>query len=311
MRPLRGAPLTGPTGLSLLVGNTVFDLDAGTSHPVTGLPDLAGTIRAQQVGATAVISFDCPDCGPNSRLYAVSGGSAGALPLGSGNWAAPGHGGVWVKVYRTASRCTLAEIDLTGRTVREARGIDCAGTPRAETELGLLARIQDGAGFEDVILAPGTLHRQLRADRIHAVVGSRVLSGDAGGFMLTDHETGRAESIALPTSVGFPSDGLVSPDQRFVAIAFEHPAWPGPRQRMDLWLLDLDTAQWTRLPAMPLPVALKATDMTWAPDGRLVAVGAFEQVGRAVVTWRPGDAQLRFRPVDLPSAETFGVVRSG
>jgi hypothetical protein len=285
MPPLRGIRPSGPTGLRLLVGDTAVDLDADRWHRVTGWRD-ATMVQAVAVGSEVVLSAICPDCRlPRGEVFALRRGAASAERIGPGWLAAPAEDGVWVHRYRTVDTCTLSKISLTGRTVVAEHPIDCALNPVRETELGLL--VQDVAGQR--ILDPGSLRTIVPTQRIVAVAGRRVLTMDDDGFVLS--ERGTRTRIPAPTSIGEP-DGMVSPDGRYVAVAFEHPAWPGPRQRLDLWLLDLTTLTWSRVPGMPLGVSLKDTVQAWAPDGRLVILGEFWEVGQRLVYWRPGQDDL-------------------
>jgi hypothetical protein len=76
----------------------------------------------------------------------------------------------------------------------------------------------------------------------------------------------------------------------------------------DIWLLNLDTRRWRRLPGMPLITALKFMRMAWTDDGRLVLAGDFDQFGRAVATWRPGQDHLDVKRLALPAfagSDTF------
>lgn len=190
---------------------------------------------------------------------------------------------------------TLSMIGLDGRTMREPRGIACSIDPVRDTSLGLLALDQETA--EDVILDPNDLHEIFRAERIHAVVGSRVLVSGLEGFAFVNVRSGRREELAEPAAVGYPSDGELSPDGRYVAIEFRNPA-----QYMDLWILDLQTLDWIHAPSMPVLAVVKRTGPLWSCDGRLVLLGYFgaESASKTLVVWRPGQAQLAIRSVDYP-----------
>src|SRR5829696_1311411 len=80
---LAGMPLTGPTGLELLVsGNPprLLDIDAGTSREVAGVP--AGEDRVsevQPVGRDAVI---VTEAGPAAEVFRLRPGAATATPVG-------------------------------------------------------------------------------------------------------------------------------------------------------------------------------------------------------------------------------------
>lgn len=301
MPPLSGTPPTGPIGLTLLVGDTLVDVDTGDRRRVIGQPDLAwGWPLATGRDAAVIMAYcaDCADSNAPAELYALPAGATEATRIGAGHNVAPAPDGVWVKLFRTPTDCELTKLSLTGRTLVPARQLDCAVMPREETALGLLVWIDTGEMHaSDAILNMDDLEPAQPVDpaepwppRIHAVIGERVLGSDDDGFVLTG--AGPTVRIESPAGIGTPSDGRISPDGRYVAISFEHPAWPGPRQRLDVWVLDLDSAGWTHLPSMPVAASLKATDEAWAPDGRLVILGEFHEVGQRLVTWRPGQDRL-------------------
>jgi hypothetical protein len=132
----------------------------------------------------------------------------------------------------------------------------------------LLALDQDNA--ENVILDPGDLHEILRADRIHAVIGTRVLVSSSAGFTLIDEKSDLKRMLTEPAAVGDPGIGEVSPSGRYVAIEFR-----SPEQIMDLWVLDLETLDWIQAPSMPVLAKVKRTGPLWACDDRLVILGSF------------------------------------
>ncbi|NUT39826.1 MAG: hypothetical protein HOV86_07510 [Thermoactinospora sp.] len=108
----------------------------------------------------------------------------------------------------------------------------------------------------------------------------------------------------------------LSPDGRTAAVALVEPAWPGPRQSFDLWLLDLESAAWSRAPGMPVPAAVKTIAHRWTATGDLVLAGRFPTTGAvhpaeysgAVVTVRPGLPYLMVERVDLPDGHTVSVM---
>jgi hypothetical protein len=108
--------------------------------------------------------------------------------------------------------------------------------------------------------------------------------------------------VPRPTPLRGSGPGLRSPDRRLLAVEFADPAWEGgPAQLMDVWLLDLRTYRWRRLPGMPVLAALKFTGMAWTGDGRLLLLGSFDRVGDALVAWRPRQDRLAFRHLRLPA----------
>lgn len=295
---LDGVPLSSPSGLVLLSGDTIIDVDADAERRVDGLPvdeDLVlGSVAA---GKGAVVMVDClVECGA-PEVFAVDDQSGVARSIAIG-FPAPAPDGVWVKQYLSDTTCTLAKVSLDGTILSAERPFDCDISVVEETPMGLVVSMTQVGPEQGAILDPETLDTLLETGRIHAVIEDQVLSWDGDSFTLLDREIDSKTEIAPPTDVGEPSYGRISPDGRFIAISFEHPAWPGPRQRLDVWILEVATLEWTRLPSMPVAAALKATNEVWAPDGRFVIFGSFDEAGHAVATWRPGDRDLAIRELD-------------
>jgi hypothetical protein len=165
-----------------------------------------------------------------------------------------------------------------------------------------LALDQDAT--EDLILDPRTLRVVLSADDIVAVIGDRVLVEDLSGFALLDGDGSRERSLGQPAAVGYPTDGVVSPNGRYVAVEFRNPA-----QYMDLWVLDLQTFEWIHAPSMPVLAYVKRTGPLWTCDERLVILGSFGsgEGEQELVVWRPGQSQLAIRSVDFPDG-SFAVL---
>jgi hypothetical protein len=92
-----------------------------------------------------------------------------------------------------------------------------------------------------------------------------------------------------------------NPPRLLDVVEFGDPAWyRGPGQVMDVWLLDLRTRRWQRLPGMPVLAFLKLTSMAWTGDGRLLLLGGFDWRD-ALAVWRPGQDRLAFRRLRLPT----------
>ncbi len=313
-RRLQGAPLSGATGLRLLVAAdppVIVDVDRGDLRPLPGAPR-GGTVSVQGVDGGVLLQAGCPGCAAPG-LFVMDSGSGRVRRIGAGVHAVPALDGrsVWVNDHQ-GSRCTLARLGLDGSTRAEARPVPCDRVLVADTALGLHWGALEEEGSE-VIEPAGGRGEVFRAHRILAVVGDRVLSDDRTTLTLTDTGTGERTSVPRPTSIGGPSHGLVAPDGRSVAVSFDHPAWPGPRQRMDVWVLDLAAKRWRRMPSMPVHASLKRSGMAWTTDGRLVLAGRFDEVGDAVALWRPGDARLSLRGLRFPDtgADDFTVLAAG
>jgi hypothetical protein len=311
-RLLAGVPLTGPTGLELLVsGNPprLLDIDAGTSRPVAGIPGgLDRVTWVQPVGRDAVIISQAVTA--DGQVYLLRRGAATATPVGRATDVVTSRDGrgLWLWRYRGGRRCSLREVGLDGRPRRPARRVDCDTQPAADTDLGLLVRTEGPRPDEPVtaLVDPDDGHRLASYPVVHAVAGDLVLWGDEeldqGPFTLTNRRTGIDQQIPRPSRVGQAGGGLLNPDRRLLAVEFADPAWDGgPAQLLDVWMLDLRTRRWSQLPGMPLLAALKFTSMAWTGDGRLLLLGSFDRVGDALAQWRPGQDQLAVRRLRLPA----------
>ena len=96
-----------------------------------------------------------------------------------------------------------------------------------------------------------------------------------------------------------PPDVLPQPHGKLVAVGFADPAYPGPAQALDLWILDTATGKFSHLPGFPAQVRLKFSHVAWTEDDRLVML--LEGGGRTVLAvWKPGSKQVPLREVDLP-----------
>jgi hypothetical protein len=297
---LQGAPLRDPTRLTLLIENTLVDIDHSKSIRIAGLPDPVDgdVVDVQTVDNQAVITYDhvqCTKCDPRIEVFDLAAGSKRAKRIATDVFVAPADHALWATRYVSETRCTLSLIRLDGRRVSRPRNIGCHLEPLRSTPLGLLALDQNTA--ENVILDPSDLHEIFRARRIHAVIGERVLFSDVGGFAIMDEKSGRVRRLAQPAAVGDPVGGEVSPEGRYVAIEFRD-----PEQFMDLWVLDLETLDWIHAPSMPVLAKVKRTGPLWACDGRLVLLGFFGagKGSQTLVLWRPGEVQLAIREVRYP-----------
>jgi hypothetical protein len=215
---------------------------------------------------------------------------------------------VWLERITSDETCTLTKVGWNGETLHAETEYDCEVHLIEETPIGLVAWADSDFGStRGVLVDPSSLTTILELGAIHGVIGDGILFRQSDRFVLLDTEAGSEIAIEFPTDVGQPDYGLISPDGAFLAVAFKHPAWPGPRQRLDVWLLDTNTYEWTRLPSMPVAAALKETDITWTSDGRLVLYGAFDEAGVAVATFSPGDDHLQVASVDHRAAPSIVV----
>lgn len=81
---------------------------------------------------------------------------------------------------------------------------------------------------------------------------------------LTDLGSGVSHRLRWPSRRNDHVMGLIEghPEGRLVSVAF-YPAHSGAEQTLDLWLLDLTTRNWQRLPDMPLRLGPSKPQATW------------------------------------------------
>lgn len=300
---LQGRPLAGPTGLSLLLAGDpprLLDVDRGTSRRVGGLPAGQDPFSVAPLGDDAVIAGD-------REVFVLRRGARRAHPVGEGTNAVASLDGRGVWLLEHGRRCTLREVGLEGRARRSPRRVPCGIGLLADTPQGLLVWTEPAGGGGDgyELLDPATGRAAARYPEVHGVVGDQVLWGGperhAGPFTLTDRRTGARHRLARPTPHGWAGLGQPSPDGRLLAVEFADVSWSRVHgQVSDIWLLDLPTRRWRRLPGMPLITAVKFMSMGWTGDGRLVLAGDFDRYGEAMAVWRPGQDHLAIRRLDLP-----------
>jgi hypothetical protein len=324
-RPVPGIPLQGPTGLRLLVASgpapVVLDVDSGAVEPVTGLP--AGddrSVHAERVGEDAVIVSrrDCPgrDCDDDSTVYLVRHGGTMATRLAAATdvEASRDGRGVWLLRRRDAGHCTLGQVGLDGRPRRPARPLPCDAVLIDELPAGLLVYGTPPGGdpYSALVAGDGAVRRL--PDVADGVAGGdRVLSTLEPGRLiaLTDLSSGVSHRLPWPSRLDDHVMGLIEghPDGRLATVAF-YPARSGAEQTLDVWLLDLATRRWRRLPDMPLRLAPSKPQLQWTTDGRLLLLaGLADDPASVVAVWRPGEPRIATRRVRLPGPERPGGYR--
>jgi hypothetical protein len=297
--PLAGVPITGPTGLHLLVQGWHLDIEAGQNHSVavTGWLERPGAepllaewewhgdrLRPLEVGTR--VEPELPGAPLVVRLNRDPHGTVAVSADGDGLWV----------LEQGQDGCTLREVDLAGRARRAPRPVPCETRLTGATTHGLW--IAEGRSVR--LLDPDTLEVKEHFAGAALVDDDRVLVTDDRWrtMQLRNLRTGHLTTVESPPAYGStPQVGPVSPDGRWLPLTY---GMPGEvPQVMDLWLLDLQTARWLHVPAMPAHTALKGTGLAWADDGRLVLLGAFPPE-RLLVTWRPGEPELAVLPYERP-----------
>jgi hypothetical protein len=313
--PLTGVPLTGSTGLRLLVANKppfFLDVDTGRMTPVTGL-NVRGTstLWLQAVGEDAVVWLDrrrpTGKFVPVGEIYAVRHRTSAATRIATGWAVAPAADGlaVWVKSFKDGHHCTLAEVGLDGSRLRRPRPLPCSTELAVAGSVPLLVR-------RNSVVDPLTGRTLL-----HGRAGVWAISGDLALtrlrrleppelLALRDLRSGERWPLPWPSEIGVTGQGgtdqaVVQPNGNVIALDFGDPAYQDSgTQVTDVWLLDPTARSFQHLPDMPAAVSLKFTSMSWTSDGRLVMLA--RTAGRDVVAvWRPGEKRIAVRRVRLPA----------
>jgi hypothetical protein len=162
---LHGVPLTGATGLVLLISADppyLLDVDTGRVTPVKGLGvhRPAPVLSVLAAGRDAVVWIDRRPLAsglPDEDIYLVRRGDATATRIAAGSDVQSAAGGrsVWVKSFIDAHHCTVQEIDLAGRHLRGPRPVPCSA-----------ALIDPGAGPARSVARRGGRRPEREADRV-------------------------------------------------------------------------------------------------------------------------------------------------
>lgn len=315
---LHGIPLTGATGLVLLVSADpayLLDVDTGRVTPVKGLSvhGPGPVLSVLAAGRDAVVWIDRRPLAsgiPDDDIYLVRHGDAIATRIAVGSDVEPAAGGrsVWVKRFIDAQHCTLGEIDLAGRHLHGPRPVPCSA---ALIDPGAGALLAEGHSVID----PVSGRVLLRTSSLRAIAGHLALTAGEPLHPLTlaDLRTGTRRALRWPSQIGGPDAGAdqaaVDPGAKLIALSFSDPAYNGDgTQVTDVWLLDPGTGRWQHLPDMPADVALKFTSMSWTSDGRLVMLAQTPTGGPAqhdvIAVWRPGQKSLAIRSVHIPARDS-------
>ena len=311
-KPLHGVPLTGLTGLRLLVADDppfVFNIDTGTVTPVTGLNTHGNPVLAvSAVGRDAVIWLDRRHTGdvPRAEIYLVRHGTTKATRIATGwEFAAATDGrALWLLSYKDAHHCALSEVSLAGGTLGRSRPVACSTQLIDGGSSPVLVR--GGA-----VVDPASGHTLLHASSLWVIADERALSSNNSGppLTLSDLKTGSSRQLPWPSRIGSTDQAVVQPNGGLVALDFADPAYQGTgTQVTDAWLFDPTAGRFQHLPDMPATVDLKFTSMAWATGGRLVMLAGpgSGTPGRGVVAiWKPGQKQIAIRAVRL-HARTSG-----
>ncbi len=298
---LPGTTLKGPTHLRLVVANVppyVLDVDAHTVRRVRGIEHASyGSVMPIKGGALAVMERLCGSCRAPVRGFVV-GPDGSARPLAGGRSVAAARStvAVWVLDRDRRQRCTVRLVP-GGR----ARVPVPCGTLGGDTDAGLLLWVNGGTVLVDRETGSVRARSVGEGAEVVPLRGDLVLDHGADGkIALADLVSGERRVLRWPSILGGLDQVLAQPHGPLVAIGFADPAYPGPAQAEDLFLLDTNTGRFTHVPGFPAQIRLKFSSMAWTRDDRLVMLFRAADTTKIGV-YRPGDRAVALRRVRLPA----------
>ena len=249
--------------------------------------------------ALAVVERHCGSCGPPLRGYLIKAdGSARLLAAGLSIIASRLAGAVWVLSGDRVRGCVVRLVPSRGVALH----VPC-GRLAGETNRGLLLGTAGGVLLLDRSTGR-VLPRPVGAVAAGIPVGGDLVLGHGAGRVLSlvDLATGQRRTLRWPSVLAGLDGVLAQPHGPLVAVGFADPAYPGPQQAEDLFLLDTRTGRFAHVPGFPAQMDLKFSSMAWTSDDRLVML--FRAAGtRTVGVYRPGDRAVALRRVRLPAPD--------
>jgi hypothetical protein len=318
---LSGVPLSGPTHLRLIVSGAppyILDLDSGTIRPVAGVTDTHTDgiwVMPVHGGALAATYRYCKGCNTQMRA-SILGANGSVRPVGAGRSVVASRNSAAALVLNrnSAGRCTIRLVPGDGGAV----GTPC-GTLAADSDAGPLMWTNGRMLLVDRHTGRVRARRTGETGTIAPLYGSLVLEQAADhdvatALVLMDVATGERRRLRWPSILGGLDQVLPQAHGSLVAVGFADPAYPGPQQAEDVFLLDTHTWRFTHVPGFPAQEDLKFSSMAWTSDNRLVMLIHAEDTTRIGV-YHPGDAAVALRAVDVPAttggSDSFVPIMSG
>ena len=175
------------------------------------------------------------------------------------------------------------------------------GTLGGDTDAGLLLWVNGGTVLVDRETGSVRARSVGEGAEVVPLRGDLVLDHGADGkIALADLVSGERRVLRWPSILGGLDQVLAQPHGPLVAIGFADPAYPGPAQAEDLFLLDTNTGRFTHVPGFPAQIRLKFSSMAWTRDDRLVMLFRAADTTKIGV-YRPGDRAVALRRVRLPA----------
>jgi hypothetical protein len=236
--PVMGPALAGPTHLHLIVSAAppyIYDVDANAVRAVsTAGGPLDSWVRPSANGAFVARSGCCATTAVASRI--LVDGSVQALASGASLAPASDSARTWALRRVSTGHCRLRLLPGT------QPGVPAPCHPLLGAgDAGVLMWASDA----ELLVSPRTGKVRARAARIVPLHGDLVLeqSGfdgavDPGGITLVDLASGTRRPLRRPSILRGLDEVVAQPHGSLVAVGFADPAYPGPAQGFDVWILD-------------------------------------------------------------------------
>ena len=294
---LQGSPVTGTTGVQLLISRHLgwplawFSLDRGTLTPLD-LPPNAQLYRVQAFPGGALLRPDttppCDGCpSPRTPVYYAASGSRTVTRVGFANWDAAvtaDHAAVWLSSYRPAldrnsgrsQTFTAQKVDLSGHPLgpptRLPSGYLPAGGWLAQPASTLILRAwtnpnrtgEDYALWDPSSRTVTATYGSVIAVSAHQIAWTTSSCTEANcPLHLTDPITGTTSTPPLPPQQT-PTLGSYSPDGHELALLLTVPSGTSA-SAVEIALLDEATHRLTVIPGTDLDII---PTLTWSADSR-------------------------------------------
>ena len=333
---LTGPALTGPTGLLIVaVGNEglpfILNVDRHAVHAIRGLglplrrATAEGPIVSSLTPAPGGVLVGVQRAHTQTEFLIGRGGAVRDLATvpsrgRDSTLAALDADATWVLTWPGRGPCTLRLVPGTRPAVPVACGSllaqTTAGVWIATPRQSVIVDPRAGRTRAHVPITPSASPTGQEVEQLAALRGDLALEGPVGDGVGADGSqpgklslinliSGQRRQLVWPSYFHSIIRVVPEPHGSLVAVDFGSPAYPGPAQAEDVWMLDTTTGTFTHLPGYPAGVDIKFSDIAWTTDGRLVIIA--QGGGRTVLgLWKPGQATLHLRT--LPSRDGYHFV---
>jgi hypothetical protein len=307
---LQGSPVTGTTGVQLLISRHLgsplawFSLDTGTLTPLD-LPPNVQPYRVQAFPGGALLRPEttrpCKGCPSQpTPIYSAATGSRTVTRVGFANWDAAvtaDHTAVWLSSYQPATdpysgrsqTFTAHKVDLSGHPLGTPTPLPSGYVPAADAleqpPSTLLLRAwtnPNRTGAEYTLWDPGSgritaTYGSVIAVSAHQIAWTASSCTEANcPLHLTDPNTGTTSTKPLPPGQ-MPTLGSYSPDGHHLALLLTAPPDPSA-SAVETALLNEATHRLTVIPGTDLDII---PTLTWSTDGRWLLITSLgrQQIG--------------------------------